>query len=145
MSLRGRVLLGAHVAGPAAVWALRHLEDKADDAARHFRSIRRPDVADSIERAVAELRAASAAWWDSENAVSGGGSAEVPPGEVVPGSPVAQVDCPTAVAAHALALTERRVRQLLADGRLDGRKVGGRWFVDADDLERLRTDRRLTA
>jgi len=141
VSVRGRVLLGAHVAGPAAVWAFRHLEGKAEDSARYYRGIGRPDVAAAIERAVAELREAGRAWQDA--AVSGGGSAEVPPGEVVPGSVSAVVDTPTAAAA--LALSERRVRQLLAAGLLDGQKVGGRWVVDVDDLQRVRTDRRLTA
>lgn len=43
-----------------------------------------------------------------------------------------------AEAAQALGLSEQRVRALLANGRLEGRKVAGRWFVFPDGIERLR-------
>ncbi len=66
--MRGRVLLGAHVTGPAAAWLLRRANLNADaiDAQRYFRSVGRADVADAIERALAELSAAEQAWRAAE-------------------------------------------------------------------------------
>lgn len=43
-----------------------------------------------------------------------------------------------AEAARDLGLSEQRIRVLLAQGRLDGRKVAGRWFVSRAGIERLR-------
>lgn len=43
-----------------------------------------------------------------------------------------------AEAAQDLGLSEQRIRALLAKGRLEGRKVAGRWFVSRAGIERLR-------
>lgn len=40
--------------------------------------------------------------------------------------------------AEELGLSQQRVRALLADGRLEGRKIAGRWFVFPGSVERLR-------
>ncbi len=140
-----RALLGAHVQGPAAAWlsARIHESDVAASVA-HFRGVGRADVAVSIESAVAQIREAARAYdaWRGAG-VSGGGSAEVPLSGRGAGSSRGVVD--TSTAAAALGVTERRVRQLLEAELLDGRKAGGRWVVDGEDLERLCEDRRLTA
>jgi hypothetical protein len=44
-------------------------------------------------------------------------------------------------AAVRLELTGRRVRQLLDERRLAGRKVDGRWLVEVDSLERFEAGR----
>ncbi len=60
---------------------------------------------------------------------SAGGSAVVPAVDYVADSGV--TDWVTSVeAARMIGVSERRVRQLLADGRLAGRLAGGRWQVD---------------
>ena len=42
----------------------------------------------------------------------------------------------TREAADRLRVSERWVRRMLIDGRLVGRKVGGRWMVDSEGLEK---------
>lgn len=51
---------------------------------------------------------------------------------------------PAADAARSLGLSLQRVRALVAEGRLPGRKVAGRWFVDRAAVERRLRDRRLS-
>lgn len=43
-----------------------------------------------------------------------------------------------AEAAEVLGVSERRVRQMLADGALDGRRVGRAWVIEADALRSAR-------
>jgi excisionase family DNA binding protein len=45
-------------------------------------------------------------------------------------------------AARLLGVSERRVRQLLADGSLAGERFGDSWMVSADDVARLQVQRR---
>ena len=47
-----------------------------------------------------------------------------------------------AEAAQRLGVSERRVRQLLAGGKLRGERIGRDWVVDSDDVERRRRVRR---
>src|SRR5687768_14845402 len=49
-----------------------------------------------------------------------------------------------AEAAKRLGITERRVRQLLADGQLEGRRVGRLWFV-TDEIVAVLAARRAPA
>lgn len=42
-------------------------------------------------------------------------------------------------AAEALGLSEQRVRALAASGAIDATKIGGRWLVNLDGVERLRS------
>lgn len=44
----------------------------------------------------------------------------------------------TRVAASRLGVTERRARALARSGRLGARKVGGRWLIDAESVDRRR-------
>ncbi len=68
---------------------------------------------------------------------SAGGSAVVPAVDHVADSGV--TDWVTSVeAARMIGVSERRVRQLLADGRLAGRLAGGRWQVDVVSVGALR-------
>lgn len=119
-------LLGANVAGPAAVWVLRRVEGDVDDAVRFYHQRGRQDVADVIADAVTQLRAAAALWRATRD-VAEHGSTEVPPGDGPSGSRVL-VD--VTAAAGLLDLSQRRVRQLCGDGSLVAQKVGGRWLVD---------------
>ncbi|PTU55375.1 hypothetical protein DBB34_14560 [Sphaerisporangium cinnabarinum] len=124
-------LLGAHVRGAATLWILRRIERDVNDAIRHYRLNNRPDVAEQIADAAAQLRAVAAAWKSAETAASPRGSAELPP-LVDPeesDTPDAGVLLGTAAVAEFLDVTPRRVRQLLDDGSLVGQKKAGRWLV----------------
>ncbi|MFJ5861501.1 hypothetical protein ACIQCM_08755 [Pseudarthrobacter sp. NPDC092439] len=80
--------------------------------------------------------------WDRERLEATGGAAQSQPAlhapavearEAAPGPAGDQI---TAVdAAARLGCSERRVRQLLTEERLSGRRFAGRWFVDADSVE----------
>lgn len=50
---------------------------------------------------------------------------------------------PAAEAARLLGLSLQRVRALIAEGDLPGRKLAGRWFVDRSAVERRGRDRKL--
>lgn len=125
-------LLGAHVRGAATVWILRRIERDVNDAIRYYRLNNRPDVAEQIADAAAQLRAVAAAWKAAEAATSPRGSAELPPlvdpeESETPDAGVLLLD--TAVVAGLLDVTPRRVRQLIEDGSLVGQKKAGRWLV----------------
>lgn len=51
----------------------------------------------------------------------------------------------TVKAAELLRLTDSRVRQLLRDGSLPGRKVGRRWVVKKSDVLAYRAPRKAAA
>ena len=152
MTYARRPQLGAHIRGPAAVWLLRGIRDGAEaDAVAHFQRVGRPDVAAVIADAMAQLREAARQWEaavradgasvdgsaEAGSTEAGGGSSQLggrPPG----GSEV--VD--TATAAGRLGVSERRVRQLLADGPLTGRKVGRQWLVERTSITEYQAMRR---
>lgn len=142
--MTGRRPLDAHVSGPAAVWVLRRL-DLADvrRSIASFRATGRADLAAALEDAYLDLHEAGRQWLASrdEGATTDLGS-PVTPREDDDAS-FKWVDCPGAAAE--LGVSERRARQLVAGGLLTGRKVGGKWLIDRDDVARLAGDRRLTA
>lgn len=122
--------LGAHVSGVSA-WVLTSILERAK-------------ALDSIQRMPAEARAevlatydslrAAAIYWNEQQAEQRG-QATTPaqePRENAPASP--SDDMSAAEAATALGCTERRVRQLLAAERIQGRRVAGRWLVDAGSV-----------
>lgn len=152
---RGRRPLGAHVTGYAAVWAWNILGDKATDSIRHHLATGRPDIAQQIADAAAELREAARQHLEAGDLppVSGRGNAEA---EILPAPAVSELpgsgfsgfqgEVDVRAAALVLSVSPRRVRQLLEVGDLSGRQDGtGRWSVDHDDLHRLAADRRITA
>lgn len=150
---RGRRPLGAYLDGYAAAWVWAMVRDRVDDSIRGYTERGRPDIAASIRNGVADLREAEQQRLESrdESPALAYGSAE---GEE-PSSPAvseplgppsgfhSEVDSHEAAAA--LNVSPSRVRQLLRTGELAGRQVAGRWSVDADDLDRLVADRRITA
>jgi len=160
-----RPLLGAYVPPVAAVWMMRHIRGRdgsrsglrevdVADAIAHFRSTGQPDAARAIEGAFAQLCEAERQWEQSrrEDAISASGSAEMPDEDAVTASDRArgqQAEGPevvgTTVAAGLLGCTDRRVRQLLDDGLLVGRKVGRQWLVDEASIAAMKANRRLTA
>lgn len=151
---RGRRPLGAHVTGYAAVWAWNILGDKAADSIRHHLTTGRPEIAQQIADAVAELREAARQHLEAGDlpTTSGRGNAEVETGPVAAvseplgsGSLGFQGEVDVRAAALVLSVSPRRVRQLLEVGDLSGRQDRtGRWSVDTDDLHRLAADRRIT-
>lgn len=154
MNRRGRRPLGAHVTGYAAVWAHEILRKQADESIRQHLAAGRADTAQSIAVTVAELREAARQWLAAmDGPVSDGGSTDPqdvpvsavsePLGGDVPG-PSGEVDS-RAAAAELGVTSARRVGQLVDEGKLKGRKVQGRWFIDRTDLHRLAADRAATA
>lgn len=144
--MTGRRALGAHVSGPAAVWLLRYVgEANVRRSIANFRANGRPDVARDLEAAYLDLREAARQWLaarDDDGTSTELGTSVVPGPE--PEAPLnVAMDCPGAAAA--LGVSERRVRQLVAGGLLAGRKVGGTWLIDRDDVARAAADRRTSA
>jgi len=126
------------------VWLLRYVST-ADvrRSVAFFRASGQADVAAALEAAYLDLHEAGKQWIAARGDASAtevGSPAAVPPDAE---APFMWVDCPGAAAA--LGVSERRVRQLVAGGLLTGRKVGGKWLIDRDDVARLAGDRRLTA
>mgnify|MGYP000995842643 CR=1 FL=1 len=76
----------------------------------------------------------------SEAAASDVGRTEVVGSEIVAGS-VAADEVGVDEAATRLQITPRRVRQLLAEDRLGGRKAAGRWLVDPGSIHELAKER----
>lgn len=144
----GRVLLDAHITGPAAAWLVRRpeIDTQAADAVRYYLSIGRPELARAISAAMAQLRECSRAWLDEQEtaAPSVAGSAETAEPETAPRSDRVLLLTPAA-AAQLLNVTSRRVRQLLVDGSLAGTRMAGRWLVDRESVEEFQTRRSLTA
>lgn len=138
-----RVTLGAHVPPVVAIWLHRRIDDATtSDAVRHFREIGRPDVADAIDRCMAEIREAAQQWREARRA-SADGSAEVAPAETAPRSE--SVLLHTTAAAGLLGVTPRRVRQLLGDGSLAGNQTAGRWLVPREAIDEYINRRELSA
>lgn len=108
-----RVLLDTY--GPGQLDRLRSEVDAGRLHPIHLEEARRTWAA--IERAANE-------WLTWRASVDG--NAEVPPAETPPPSAVIA----TREAADMLRISERRVRQMLADGALTGRRAGRVWLVD---------------
>ncbi|MGO1600622.1 MAG: hypothetical protein ACTHX0_13440 [Brachybacterium sp.] len=151
---RGRRPLGAYLDGYAAAWVWAMVRDRVDDSIRGYTERGRPDIAASIRNGVADLRESEQQRLEAVDRPIPAdlGTAEVLAGldstESEPLGPPSgfhsEVD--VRAAAAALEVGERRVRQLLSAGDLTGRQDRtGRWSVDADDLDRLVADRRITA
>jgi len=84
-----------------------------------------------VAETVAALEMAAEAFKQSQ--VPDAEAKTVPPAEVALAS-AAMVT--TETAAGRRGVSERWIRQLLMDGRLHGKKIGGRWMVDAKSLEK---------
>lgn len=139
-------LLGANVRGAAALWIVRRTAKDASDSIRHFRAIGRLDVVEQLEDAMAQLRVVAKLWSAAEGLSSASGSAEVPTNAEPAESRVSEdALLGTAEAAGRLDVSERRVRQLLEDESLAGRKKSGRWLVEPDSLEELVARKELTS
>ena len=104
--------------------------------ARHAAEIAelRADLREPLEDFVAALRLAGAAW-----AATACGSSEAVPAEAPVRSTYEPDELSTAEAGDVLQVSPRRVRQLLADGRLAGRRCGGRWRIDRGSVAAYRT------
>jgi len=88
----------------------------------------------SIEEGWRQLQAAAAQAAPHQpvaEPISAGGNAEVTIAEIGPGL---DHELSTGAAGDALGLTARRVRQLVTNGSLRGRRVGVEWLVDADSV-----------
>lgn len=148
--MRGRPMLGAHVAAGAAMWLARRVPpSEFEDAVRWARRIGRDDLAREIERAGAEVREAGRRWLEEEQGnapASEAGSAEgALPSRLAPSD---RDLLTTADAAGLLGVSSRRVRQLLACGQLAGRRCGsppGQWLVDPDSINALAARKELSA
>ena len=156
-----RPLLGAYVEPVVAVWMMRRIrsdgprgglrERDIADAASHFRSTGRQEIAGAIEGTFARVREAERQWEQRqrEDTVAVDGNAETPPEliralsdrEEAPASDSVVMD--TAAAAGLLGLSERRVRQLAVGGLLVGRKVGRQWLIDEGSITAYTVNRRL--
>jgi excisionase family DNA binding protein len=82
-----------------------------------------PDNAAELREMYAELDRVGRVWMASRPRKSAGCVTEINAGSV------ADMEINTEKAAELLRLTDARIRQLLRDGSLPGRKVGRRWVV----------------
>src|SRR5690606_28699325 len=101
------------------------------------------DVARDLEAAYLDLREAGRQWLATRDDGAGTELGSTPAPTPDTAATFEWVDCPGAAAA--LGVSERRVRQLVADGLLAGPKVGGTWLIHRNDVAREAADRRLTA
>lgn len=122
--------LGAHVSGVSAWVIVSILERaKAMDSIQKMPADHRGEVQATYDA----LRAAAIYWNEQQTEAPREAPAPVP----LPAGPAGQApdDLSAAEAAEVLGCTERRVRQLLAADRLEGRRVAGRWLVNAGSVE----------
>lgn len=99
-------------------------------------------LATHLEAAWLQLQSAAADWSGAPAPrISARGSAAAEVGGGGAESAVQADDTSTKEAAMALGLTERRVRQLLDDGVLDGTKRDGRWRVTCQSVDAFATAR----
>lgn len=139
--IRGRVVRGAHVPAPVAVWLLRRLDDTdVANSLAHYRSTHRGAAADLIERTLAELRCAAAEHMRDQAVISESGSTEAGTTEITSRSKSTGGGLLGARAAAGLLglKSERRVLQLIADELLAAEKIDGRWLIRKSDLEEYR-------
>lgn len=99
------------------------------------------DLAAHLESAWLQLQASAADWTAEAAPISARGSAAAEVGGGGAESSVQADDTSTKEAAMVLGLTERRVRQLLDDGVLDGTKRDGRWRVTCQSVDAFATAR----
>lgn len=127
-----RPQLVAPVSGFSAWW-LAFIAERALPGALESLARRGADVGlmSELRLAVAGVRLA-ADEWAARRAASVGGSTEA---EVTQATPRWPHECTTATAAALLGVSPRRVLQLVADGRLDARRAGRVWLVDAGSVE----------
>ena len=133
---RHSALGGVQIKGRGA-WVLAKLLENANA----FQSIRRIPAdagrADAME-AYEALRAA-AIYWAAEREDRPGNERRTPTGDALAhsqGTPDPASDAISAADAAALiGCTERRVRQLLAAETLEGKRVAGRWLLNARSVE----------
>lgn len=78
--------------------------------------------------------------WDEHRATSESGSSELPANGPVKSSPHAR-ELDAVSAAKRIGCSDRNVRDLCIRGQLPGRKVGGRWLIDAAALDGYLADR----
>lgn len=95
-----------------------------------------PLAAGAITAGWTQLQAAEGWYMARLAGASAGGSAEVVAAEVPSG--LEAVEVTTVVAADMLGVTDRRVRQLIASGRLPARQVGRSWVIERDAVVALR-------
>lgn len=127
--------LGAHVSGVSA-WILVDLLERAK-ALDRIQKI--PDQArrDEVLRTYDSLRAAGIYW--NEQLRERMPSTMAAPLEGAAEEATEDVHEVTAAEAAALVgCSDRRVRQLLTEGRLTGRRKAGRWLIDASSVEDYR-------
>lgn len=134
-----RPLLGAHVSGVTAQWInVRLTTADVDDTCRHFQTNGKPELALELRQSMASIRAAAALYIQRrEEAASANGSPELPKG---PGGEESnQKYLSVTDGAGLLGLSDRRVRQILAAGKLRGVRRGRQWLITSEDLEDYRT------
>ncbi|MGI8515381.1 MAG: helix-turn-helix domain-containing protein [Acidimicrobiia bacterium] len=122
----------AVVGGPAALALAAFLRRYQ----REWRELAPPYAQASIEVADTVAAICLAADMFKRRQLPDGASGSLP--NAAPRLPSSVVDDWLSVkeAADRLRRSERWVRRLLEDGRLSGRKVNGRWLVDAESLEK---------
>lgn len=125
---------GAALVEGAAAHVLAEL--LAIPGVRHYLRGRPPELQGAIEEAVTAIRQAARAYEQARASASAFGSAETALAEIV--QPFER-EIVTREAAALLGLTERRVRQLAAEGM--GRRAGGRWLLDRTAVEEYRRRR----
>lgn len=128
----GRPLLGARVRGCAAA-ALTVVLDERLAQVEILAAAGRVTTQDLAETrdAFAEIREAAREWVTAR--VSAGGSVSAGQTEM-PAPSKHEIEISTERAADMLRLTPRRVRQLLAAGLLEGRRVGPTWLVSRQSV-----------
>ncbi|MBT2538685.1 helix-turn-helix domain-containing protein [Arthrobacter sp. ISL-69] len=123
--------LGAHVSGVSA-WVLMAVLERgrAVDSIQSLPAEPRAEVLATLDT----LKAAAIHWSDQTKAE--GFPARAKPQKDAQATETATDGRKTpAQAAQLLGCSERRVRQLLAAGRLNGQMVAGRWLVDPASVE----------
>ena len=121
----------------AAAWMINRLRRSGVNSAavrrdvEMYRSAGALHEAEHLARAWAQLRAAAG----ELPPAAANGSTKVDHAETVEESKHDEIT--TSQAADLLRCTARRVRQLVEDGKLDGRRVGRAWLVDRQMVEDL--------
>jgi excisionase family DNA binding protein len=122
--------LGAHVSG-ASAWVIVSILERAKAMDRIQTMPAGPRA--EVQATYDALRAA-AIYWNEQQTEPPRQASE--PQAAPSTSPAQSVDdLSAAEAAEILGCTERRVRQLLAADRIEGRRVAGRWLVNASSVE----------
>lgn len=120
--------LGAHVSGVSA-WVIAKILERAMDSIQNLPAEERFEVLQTYD----SLRAAGIYWNDQQRAFPRPTTAAEPQTEEVPKPTVKELSA--VEAAKMVGLGDRRMRQLLTEGKIAGRRVASRWLVDAESLE----------